>query len=362
VKGVLDLFLAQPFGGKSLFQRILMANMTNTSKEMHKDIDGLKLKINDTDLCKKIENAIQSEMPNNVTLKKSPISVTLELLKNPTIEPVLSPQKISNVEDVKEESQQLIMDLYKLWILYARKQEQEVMMALVFQGVTSEIVKDLFAMFYEPLAQVYKAANVGDSIGQVSGFIDDLISIIDNLDVEDVTNTVQPFIDLVQRHEQNFYKFVHNVHGQDKSKLFDQLVGYVDYILSIMSTGLPTPIDIQKITHDAGILPEEYPALIKEIDELCKYHFECKQTHLDRKRQKYMLSSSEQNEQDDIFSFISDDKESSVLTDMADIDSDSCDDLVSNRSIAHEVTIQPPILQIIPRIVPTFVEHVKLIL
>jgi len=27
VKGVLDLFLAQPFGGKSLFQRILILNM-----------------------------------------------------------------------------------------------------------------------------------------------------------------------------------------------------------------------------------------------------------------------------------------------------------------------------------------------
>ncbi|CEP08302.1 hypothetical protein [Parasitella parasitica] len=374
VKGVLDLFLAQPFGGKSLFQRIMLTNMSEQSKELTKDIQELEAKINDPPLCLKIANAVQTELPPGVTLgKTTPITETLQLLKNSNIEPVLTPEQIIKVafanQPGKLEARVLVESLYKLWVLYARKQEQEVLMSLVFQGVTGEIIKDLFAIFYEPLAQVYKAANIGETIGHVSTFVNDLIQVIDAMDVQDVTNTAQPFIDLVQRHEDRFYQFVHNVHAQDKSKLFDNLLGYVDKLFSFVSNGIPTKIDLDQIVAQAGISVAEYPALKSEIDQLCAYHRSRKERHLERKRQK-LMSTTDAADSQEIFDFLPENKEvMGVLNDMAEIEYDSDDEQSitsgssgSSNLVAHEMTLRPPQLQIIPRIAPTFVEHVQQIM
>lgn len=362
---------------KTLFQnRIMLANMNEQSKELQKDIEELQAKINDSPLCEKIANAVKTELPEGVSLgNTSPILETLDLLKNPTIEPVLTPQQILKVafanQPDKVESRKLVENLYQLWILYARKQEQDVLTQLVFQGVTGEIIKDLFAIFYEPLAQVYKAANIGDTIGHVAVFINDLIAILDRLDVEDATNTAQPFIDLVQSHEAEFYQFVHNVHAQDQSRLFDNLLGYVDHLFSFVSTGIPTKIDLEQITSEAGITQAELPALKQEIDQLCQYHYQRKQRHLERKRQK-LMSTNELQDTQQAFDFLPGDNKEiiGVFNDMAEVDDyESEEEEVSSSSgssaslvAAHEMTLKAPKLVYIPRIAPTFVKHVSQIM
>src|SRR5438045_3485993 len=52
----------------------------------------------------------------------------------------------------------------------------------------------------------------------------------------DPNQTVQAFIDLCQRHEHNFYKFVHEVHCHDNG-LFDQLIGWIEGILQFLREG-----------------------------------------------------------------------------------------------------------------------------
>ncbi|KAI8876645.1 hypothetical protein K501DRAFT_231687 [Backusella circina FSU 941] len=360
VKGVLDLFLAQPFGGRSLFQRILLTNMNEESKEMQKDIEELQLKINDPLLCKKVENAVKSDRPAGLVFSGSSINDTLEMLKNPAIEPVLSPQQILKVAfaNQKDEARLLVEQLYQLWVLYSRKQEREVLMALVFQGVTGEIIKDLFAIFYEPLAQVYKAANIGDTIGHVSGFIDDLIKTVDSLNIEDVSQSAQPFINLVQRHEQEFYQFVHNVHAQDQSHLFDDLLGYVNNLFSFVATGIPTRIDLDLITQEAGVT--DTAALKREIDAVCEYHRARKERHLQRRRAKLMATSGGSEVEEEALAFLPNANEVvSALDDFAEITNDSDDE---DEQLSHELTIKPPTLEYIPKIGPTFVKHVQLVM
>src|SRR5258708_12440507 len=52
----------------------------------------------------------------------------------------------------------------------------------------------------------------------------------------DPNQTVQAFIDLCQRHEHNFYKFVHEVHTHDNG-LFTQLMGWIEGILDFLRQG-----------------------------------------------------------------------------------------------------------------------------
>lgn len=63
VKSILDLFLAQPFGGRSLFQRIIISNMIEESKAFQKEIEKLEYKIDDKIICKKVYNAVRTPLP-----------------------------------------------------------------------------------------------------------------------------------------------------------------------------------------------------------------------------------------------------------------------------------------------------------
>jgi hypothetical protein len=42
------------------------------------------------------------------------------------------------------------------------------------------MLKDIVTIFYEPLAKVYKAANIADSLGDLQTFINDLIKIVES--------------------------------------------------------------------------------------------------------------------------------------------------------------------------------------
>lgn len=50
------------------------------------------------------------------------------------------------------------------------------------QGTTSELLKDIITIFYTPLAQVYKAASIADSLGDLQNFINDLIRTVEQID------------------------------------------------------------------------------------------------------------------------------------------------------------------------------------
>ncbi|KAF7727921.1 serine/threonine protein kinase, CMGC group [Apophysomyces ossiformis] len=362
VKGILDLFLAQPFGGRSLFQRLVLVNMNDEVKEYQKDIDDLEKKINDPILCQKIRNAVNTKCPEDFDFEGiSSVADTLELLKNETIEPPLTPDQIMRIAFAEEvgnnEARQLVRKLHELWVLYSCKRERELMMSLVFQGVTGELLKELFAIFYQPLAQVYKAANIGDSIQHVAAFIDDLLSVLDDMENHNTQNTTQPFIQLVERHEQQFYSFVHSVHANDTSRLFDELLQYVDKIFAFVPTGIPGKIDLEAL-----VVSGQEAELRKEIDELCEYHRRRKLQHLERTRQK-LMSTEEENELLDLLprnaelTRIMDDFAEIEYHSSVSVDSETDDDRVS--VVAHEMTVKPPILTVIPQMVPDFVREVS---
>lgn len=50
------------------------------------------------------------------------------------------------------------------------------------QGFTSELLKDIITIFYAPLAQVYRAASIADSLSDLQGFINDLIKTVEQVE------------------------------------------------------------------------------------------------------------------------------------------------------------------------------------
>ncbi|KAG2197032.1 hypothetical protein INT47_009748 [Mucor saturninus] len=399
VKSILDLFLAQPFGGRSLFQRLIISNMNEESKAFQKDIEILEKKIGDKTVCKKLFNAVRTPLVS--AGDKSELSGWMEvlaLLENNEIEPVLSAEQIGVI--ISKRKAKWMKRCSRLWELYARVYEQELMMNLVFQGVTGDLLKEFIAVFYQPLAEVYKAADIGTTLRHVSDFLDDLILVIDGLKGKEgeVSDTVQAFVDLVARHEQHFYAFVHNVHSQEASKVFDELIHYVDGLFTFMAQGIPGKIDMNHGVEKAGFTrPKEIELLEYEIDAICEYRYKQKMYRFERTKRKLMmqqeqvtgdglLSIREQEEKemhDQVFQYIP--KSSEMMNAIQDYhdfddeddeegeksensgsesDSDTESSIPSRRSskssgshVSH-AGIDKPVLTLIPQIVPYFVDDV----
>jgi hypothetical protein len=86
-------------------------------------------------------------------------------------------QVVENVDEEMKQGAQLFSYLKQLLKLYTRQRDKSMMLSLIEQPVTLQLLKDLFTIFYEPLVRVYKSANVYGSVTDFSDFITDMITV-----------------------------------------------------------------------------------------------------------------------------------------------------------------------------------------
>ena len=103
----------------------------------------------------------------------------------------------------------------------------------------------------------------------------------------DPNETVQAFIDLCARHENNFYKFVHEVHVHDNG-LFTQLMGWLEGILEFLRHGPKGgKLDMNALFQgavDTGLIDKD--KAIDEVNTLIQWQKERKRWHNNKTRQK----------------------------------------------------------------------------
>lgn len=56
--------------------------------------------------------------------------------------------------------------------------------------MTAELLKDIITIFYAPLATVYKAASIADSLGDLQNFMNDMIRTIEQVDESESLSSV----------------------------------------------------------------------------------------------------------------------------------------------------------------------------
>lgn len=108
---------------------------------------------------------------------------------------------------------------------------------------------------------------------------------------------MQAFIDLCQRHEHNFYKFVHEVHTHDNG-LFTQLMGWIEDILEFLRKGPKNgALDINALFEGAcssNIINKDL--VIKEVNDLIAWQEARKKWHQDKTRQKMAADGGGQHD------------------------------------------------------------------
>lgn len=100
---------------------------------------------------------------------------------------------------------------------------------------------------------------------------------------EDPQHTVQAFIDLMQRHEQSFYYFVHKVHSKGEG-LFNSLMQWIEMFLTVMREGLGDPLSLEYLLPHSG---KERSDILGEVDKVALYHYKRKMVYEDKLRRRF---------------------------------------------------------------------------
>ncbi|ESZ95045.1 PX domain protein [Sclerotinia borealis F-4128] len=309
MSSILDIFLAQPLGMRSLMQRIFSLTLNDGIRSFQKAIDTLQEKINESVFCEKLKRFSDSpeDLKNDIRAdaEESSVDLIVAILRSEEIEPGLNSAQIGkifnayvawnnaveNVDEEMKQGAQLFSYLKQLLKLYTRQRDKAMMLNMVEEPVTLRLLRDLFTIFYEPLVRVYKSANVYNSVTDFADFIEDTIRVVDKCREQDFSadpnQTVQAFIDLCQRHEHNFYKFVHEVHTHDNG-LFTQLMGWVEGILEFLRQGPQGgKLDINALVAGAVSMNQlNKEVAVNEINQLITWQEARKKWHSDKTRQK----------------------------------------------------------------------------
>ncbi|KAK8229781.1 hypothetical protein HDK77DRAFT_464532 [Phyllosticta capitalensis] len=327
MSGVLDLFLAQPFGARSLLQRIFGMAINDGISNVQKAIDSLAAtKIKDdvlvdkikayTDADEDVKEIIRQEAQEDqvdilvvifrcnyfgAELSEEQIAMTFNAFVawNNAVENVMLTETRIQVDKEMRQGAELFAHLKQLLKLCLRQRDKKMMLQIIEEPTTLQLFRDLFTIFYEPLVRVYKSANVYSSITDFAIFVDDIIRTVSAAQRADISadpnQTVQAFIDLCARHEDNLYKFIHEVHIHDNG-LFDSLMGWIEGILEFLRSGPSSgrKLDMNALVAgalEAGVI--EKTAAIKEINSLIKWQAARKKWHQDKTRQKMAQGGEE---------------------------------------------------------------------
>ncbi|CCX11909.1 Similar to PX domain-containing protein C1450.12; acc. no. Q9Y7N9 [Pyronema omphalodes CBS 100304] len=309
---VLNLFTAAPMGTKSLMQRVFTVAINDGIRHIQKSVDVLITRIGDKAICERLKlftsasEDVKNELRKDATETGQDLVLVILRSNNPQLgEKILQEtinktednyldykSALNNIHDEVKKSAQLFAYLQQLLKLYTRIRDKQMMKELIDQPVTIMLFCDLFRIFYEPLVRVYKSANVYNSVTDFAVFIDDMIGVIEKAQSQDMSTdpnmTVQSFIDLCARHENNFYSFVHEVHINDDG-LFDKLMGWLEGILEFLRKGPASKkkLDMCALFTDAvekGIIDEKKAK--GEIDQLIDWQTRRRKWHQDKTRQK----------------------------------------------------------------------------
>ncbi|OCH94090.1 hypothetical protein OBBRIDRAFT_770404 [Obba rivulosa] len=312
IRGVLDLFLAQPFGGRSLLQRMFTGSLMEEVKALEEDIEAVKDKVADPLLCEKLRLFVYAPPEIQVVYKEDAAAENIHVLvavlrsgEQPTLsraqmqrvlyahraykEYVKYTESLSDSDDDEgppDEEAWLFEDLSILAKLYARLRDRQQLIELIFEGNTADLLKDVITIFYAPLAQVYRAASISESLGDLQNFINDLVRTVEQseeLSQSDPARTVQIFIDLIQRHEQAFYSFVHKVHSKGEG-LFTNLMQWIELFLTLMREGLGQPVSLEFLLPHTG---QERADIMREVDEIALYHYKLKIAYEAKVRKRF---------------------------------------------------------------------------
>ncbi|ODV88738.1 hypothetical protein CANCADRAFT_128061 [Tortispora caseinolytica NRRL Y-17796] len=295
MKSLMDLFMAQPFGRRSLFQRILGMTFSQQIREQNDEIAALQEELADDAVCDRLSKYIDLVPAERNVIKdeaeKKGCSLVYAIASTSHLGPGISHFRLQRVMEgemaynkaiesdagidtlttIERKRVSQFVALNKLLKCLTRKRDNELLSQIFTDNATLSLCKQMFVMFYGPLAYVYKSADIYQALVDFQNFADDLIKVVNSAmeEVEQTGDLVQKFIALVEKHSPSFYRFLHDIYVNDNG-FFGEILQWVEGLLSFLRVGYQEKIDMQQFFEDASeIVGAE--ALVEETNRLIEW-------------------------------------------------------------------------------------------
>ncbi|ANB13234.1 hypothetical protein AWJ20_1516 [Sugiyamaella lignohabitans] len=301
MKGLTDLFLAQPFGKRSLMQNLMLVVLADDMKAQDKLANEIRSKMAYPELCDVFEEYVDAEPEVHNYVQKLSQETGTDLImqiyrvSGDSFGSPLPHDQLQTVEgwykdwtlkrkeqrDGKETTGNPFDDsseadsyeqLKELYSIIVRKRDKDMMQLFWEDSITVQFLKELITVFYGPLIQVFRSAKIYESVGDFEKFMSDLVRTVHKAEAEalsaDPNQTVQQFIDLCKRHQNMVIRFINEVYINDNG-LFDGILLWMSDIIEFLRNGPIQPLDLVGLIERAAEEGEiSVDALAAEMDAI----------------------------------------------------------------------------------------------
>lgn len=310
VRGMVDLFLAKPFGNRNLAQQFVGIWMGSHDREetpegnsnseknyYHMSRKKLIQLISNPQLVDKVTNYVNREdsvrqleleeeihVEENLTVVKKIEKIKL-VLKHPHVNPKIRDSVIRSITEDK-----LIM-IYQFYRKEIRLRDYTQVKNLLSDNDIIHTIKETVGTFCEPLMKLYKQADVGIVISSIKELLKDWINlqssssantkqtpkVIEEVPIDDYFTKeehvlYQQYTEILRRFGKGLYQFFHETAGKDDGlvqSLIIWFVGQMEYFQKSDSATKSKPkIDLKSIFEQHITSPEQEATLLHELDAL----------------------------------------------------------------------------------------------
>ena len=120
--------------------------------------------------------------------------------------------------------------------LYIKEHDKRLMRQLWQDPELTQMLKAIVTMIYEPMVKIFKIARMDVALKNFEKFMSDLIKLVDDvingqLGVSTQFNIVEGIHNLVTKHQDAFFEFIHDVYLNDSEGIFE---GFITWITTIV--------------------------------------------------------------------------------------------------------------------------------
>ncbi|VVT53877.1 uncharacterized protein SAPINGB_P003795 [Magnusiomyces paraingens] len=321
MKGVIDLFLAQPFGKRSLLQNIFYLVLADDIKAQDKQISILRKGLcADPRHAEVVENILSAYLSASPSVRREIRASTHNEDHSELILAIFKHSRMLNPDGgvIQDEVSLLVEAWYEAWnsavernnsdapgvfgsaakypdeyvASYTttrellkhmmRRSDKNKLQDLWNETTTMSLLRDLFTIFYSPLIDVFKSAKVYEAVADLENFMNDLIKVVQRAEASVLTRgpneMVDEFIALCNRHLPSLFRFVHDMYINDKGLFFDGLLKWLTDIVQFLRYGTtvegqePSRIDLNAILELAAAQHGVDPLKVRaEMDSLVEW-------------------------------------------------------------------------------------------
>ncbi|CAR24241.1 Lec1p [Lachancea thermotolerans CBS 6340] len=324
MKGMMDLFMARPFGGNSLLQNMFSSVLSDDLKsqlKLAKELEEsaaresnfgsevskvLASAIFDNEDGKLLDmqavhdEAVEMNMPLAIVLamkcnEKGYLSHDAlgELIEsyslwktqeNTTSEALFKTDSSTSIEDVPGLYFSHIKSLLQIYI---RERDKRLMKQIWQDPELSQLLKSIVALFYEPMVRIFRVSRMDVAFRNFERFMNDLVSLLDGVingrnSFSTSFNVVDAINKLVEKHENSLYQFIHEICMHDTEKTFEGMITYLTSIVKFLQKskyGQTDRLDLSELANggvaqglDTALLKKQLAELVSSKEESRKLY------------------------------------------------------------------------------------------